>query len=44
MIPDKRLFNHTRNKWKFGADTTGDIMKYYNYESLVCEAVKLGKV
>lgn len=34
MIPDDRFIRHTLNDWYFGADLTGDILKYYNHLDL----------
>lgn len=44
MIPDKRLFNHTKSRWRFGADNTGDLTKFYNYQALVSDAQLFDKV
>ncbi|KAF2880159.1 hypothetical protein ILUMI_26022 [Ignelater luminosus] len=35
MIADDRLIRHTLTHWNFGADLTGDLMKYYNHQVLV---------
>lgn len=44
MIPDDRLIVHTKKRWMFGADLTGDITKDYNYEDLTEKVLRNGKV
>lgn len=40
MIPDDRLIAHTKESWLFGADQTGDIMKFHNYIHITKEVLE----
>lgn len=44
MIDDDRFVFYTLDKWDFGVDNTGNLMKWENSQAIINNTKKLGKV